>query len=176
MPSFVVLNLVASGHLARIDVVTPQGRIGWVEWRPRDRHPIQYQGEAEGRLVVHLDNGFDEREAEWIADVISALVDLTHGPSGIRLAVAHVGDALLARRFVDAAEVVASFDPFDERVTASDDGWWPTDDPIRIALAALPTVLSSGDGDHDRGLPAALLYYKLSTSEFAFMGDSIAGP
>jgi hypothetical protein len=37
-----------------------------------------------------------------------------------------------------------------------------------------PGVLATaGTGDRDRALPAALLYYKLSTSEHAFLGDSV---
>jgi hypothetical protein len=172
MASFVTLNLVASGHFTGLDLAIPNGRIGWVEWLPRDRHPVTYNGEAEGRLTVHLDAGFDESEAEWIVDVLSALLDLIHGPSGLRLFVARVDNELAPR--VQAADVAAGFDILDDRLTAVDEDFWPSDDPIRIALTALPKVIALAGGDHDRALPAALLYYKLSTSEFAFMGDSIS--
>jgi hypothetical protein len=150
----------------------PNGSVGWVEWRPRDRHPVEYQGKPEGRLTLRLNDGFDEREASWIADVISALLDLVHGPSGMRLAVAEVDEATLERG-LEGAEIAQGFDVFDERRADADDGWWPTDDPISIVLIALPAVLGAASGDHDHGLPAALLYYKLSTSEFAFLGDSV---
>src|SRR5262249_11010308 len=46
-------------------------------------------------------------------------------------------------------------------------------DPIREALNFLPRVLAAAHGDHDAPLPSALLYYKVSTAEFAFLGDSI---
>jgi hypothetical protein len=172
VPSFVVLRLIASGHFAGLEVAIPNGSVGWVEWRPRGRHPVEYQGKPEGRLTLRLNDGFDEREANWIAEVISALLDLIHGPSGMRLAVAEV-DEQTFEHGLDGAEVAQGFDVLDERRADADDGWWPTDDPIRILLIALPAVLGSAAGDHDQGLPAAALYYKLSTSEFAFLGDSV---
>jgi len=173
VPNYLILRLVASGHFAGLDVKLPHGRLGWVAWRPKDASPVEYQGQPEGRLTLRLDSGYDAREGQWIAEVLSALLDLAHGPLGITLAVTEVTDAALEEGVVDAAVLAEQFDVLDERWADLGHGWWPTDDPIRDVVDALPAVLATSP-DHDHGLPAALLYYKLSTAEFSFLGDSIS--
>jgi hypothetical protein len=171
LPAFVILNLIASGHFASLTVEIPQGRIGWIRWKPEDGVSRSYQGAVEGRLVIELGADAEERDAQWVAEVLSALLDLVHGPSGITLGVLEVPAEAVTEGEVSEEDVrkeLALFDPRWEHATSA---WWPTDHPIWTSLQALPAVLEAGD--RDRGLPAALLYYKLSTAEFAFMGDSV---
>lgn len=170
MSAYLVMSLAASHRLRDTDVQVPDGRIRWVEWR-RDTVPqIAYQGGPPGRFVV-LKDGPDPRGAQWIADTLSALIDLIHGPSGTSLSTVEI-----PREWTERGHVV--FDDL-ERLDAwrfaylHDHAWWPTDDPIREALELLPAVLASARGRPDRGLPAALMYYKTSTAEFAFLGDGI---
>jgi hypothetical protein len=42
-----------------------------------------------------------------------------------------------------------------------------------VSSLCLPKVLASAGGHYGRGLPGGLLYYRVSTEEFAFLGDSI---
>ncbi len=149
----------------------PQGTVKWVEWEDEDKYPRSYDGEAAGRLVLRLSPPYGETEAQWIADVLGALIDLIHGPSGLSLA-ALEWELDEVRPRASAKEIYNSLDVFDPRAEAVRESWWPGDDPVMRALAALPAVLGS-TSSHDHGLPAALLYYKLSTAEYAFLGDDI---
>lgn len=171
MPTFLIVRLIASGHLAQTDVTIPHGRIRWIEWLPASGEPVSYQGETEGRLLLDLQAPADQAEAQWIADVLSGLLDLAHGPSGMPLEVTPVdipdNGPLLAH------QVLHDLHPFDPAHAAVSESWWPSDEPIALALLALPDVLASA-AQPDRGLPAALLYYRASTVEYAFLGDSIS--
>lgn len=169
--TFLIINLFASGHLARIDVQVPQGTVKWVEWEDEDKYPRSYDGEAAGRLVLRLSRPYGETEAQWIADVLGALIDLVYGPTGVSLATLE-WELDEVRPRASAEEIYNSLDVFDPRAGAVRGWWWPTDDPIMWALAALPAVLGS-TSSHDHGLPAALLYYKLSTADYAFLGDDM---
>ncbi len=171
MRTFLIINLLASSQLARIDVHVPQGTVKWVEWEDEDKHPRSYDGETAGRLVLHLSRPYGEIEAQWIADVLDALIDLGHGPFGLSLA-ALEWELDEVRPRASAEEIYNSLDGRDPRAAAVREPWWPGDDPVMVALAALPAVLGSVSS-HDHGLPAALLYYKLSTAEHAFLGGDI---
>jgi hypothetical protein len=162
---------MASGQFASLDVRIPQGRVGWIGWRRRDKYSRTYGGEPEGRLTLSLGEDYDESEAQWIADVTASILDLLHMPSGMKFGIVRLDQAILDQQFVDADVVAEALEEGDERWIDVGQSFWPTDEAIRAALAALPAVLATLD--HDRGLPTALMYYRLSTSDFAFLGDSI---
>lgn len=172
VPTFLIVRLIASGHLADTDVAIPHGRLRWVEWVPPGRATaVRYQDEREGRLLLDLRPPADEQEAQLIADVICALLDLAHGPSGMTLEIVPVGVQDGCR--VSADDLLKDLHPFDPVYNAVAESWWPTDDPIKTALLCLPDVLASSPHP-DQGLPGALLYYRVSTAEYAFLGDSIS--
>jgi hypothetical protein len=163
---------MASSEFAETTVDIPHGRIGWVRWHPRPSSTgVGFNGRDEGRLTLQLDAPHGDVEAQWTTDVLCGLLDLGHGPSGITLEAVEV--ELPASRVLLADDLLRGLDILDERADAISGMWWPTDGPIHSALECIGPVLASSPGHYDRGLPGGLLYYRVSTQEFAFLGDSI---
>src|SRR5438093_4717511 len=84
-----------------------------------------------------------------------------------------VDSGMLEGKSVDPEDIAETLEDMDERWVHLRQSYWPTDEAIQAALTALPAVLES-DRHHDSGLPVALQYYRLSTSEYAFLGDRIS--
>ena len=168
---FLILDLIVSSHLAAVDSRLSFGRVRWTRWEGRE-FPVTFGGESEGRLFITLEDATEERDAQWVADVLCALIDLTHGPLGMTLSVSEVEEAVADARVVRQEDFTERLELFDPAWTAAHGGWTPTDGPVTEALRVLPAVLASVErGDRDSALPATLL---LSTSEYAFLGDSVA--
>jgi hypothetical protein len=149
-----ILTLGATSSLRATDIALPGvGSIKWVGWlTDRDRR-VSINAESAGRLVIVLQENTSPREAQWVADTLAGLVDLIHGPSGMSYSILEIPLESVTEQKVDVEKLEATLQ--DSFLLPLSDYYFPTDGPIAEALRHLPSTLATGQGNHDRGLPAA---------------------
>jgi hypothetical protein len=171
--AFVIPNLIVSAQLRDVDVVIERLRLSWIEWKSES---VGTYGQLpEGRLVILTPDDEGEREALWIADILMGLLDLIHMESGRTLRLIEVPPKWIAAGALSAKRVEALVNPMSwGRPSDIEVNFWPTDRPISKALRFLPAVIASAGRKQDTVIPGAILYYKVSTAEHAFIGDSVS--
>jgi hypothetical protein len=140
----------------------PEGSEDWL-----DKHP-----EA-GRLVILAK---DQRTAAVVSDAIGAMLALLHGALGMHYPAIEIPAEWVERGEILLADLDAlSADwrvPLEERLHPRTGAWVPDRELVTV-LEHLGALLSHGDGK-DEGALAAVVFWRLSTEDYAFEGDAIA--
>jgi hypothetical protein len=192
---FLVHKLLARGAMFRGREFTfPGGRIVWVRFSipgERLRMHVEWAGEEPpildppegsedwldthpeaGRLVILAE---DDRTAVVVGDAIGAMLALLHGALGMHYPAIEIPAEWVERGEILAADFAAVYAdrrvPLEERLHPRT-GVWVPDRALFTVLEHLDALVSHGDGK-DRGALAAVVFWRLSTEDYAFEGDDI---
>lgn len=166
--------LVLTAHFRDLDVTVGAFRVSWIEWlEKKENQLVTFGHEVGGRPVLTSTEDLGEHDPQWVTDVLTGLIDLLHGPSGMTMGVVEIPAEWLDSAVLSAEDVEGKQDLWSRRPSDLFGSWGIGDGPVEETLKLLPRVVAATGGDHSAPLVSAILYYKASTAEFAFLGDGV---
>jgi hypothetical protein len=140
----------------------PEGSDDWLDKNP----------EA-GRLILLVE---DESVAPVVADAVGAMLALLHGRLGLHCTAVEIPCEWVERGEVFVADVeallAARHVALEERLSARSGAWVP-DLVLAAVLEHMEALLAHGDGRNEGAL-AAVVFWRLSTEDYAFEDDDIS--